>query len=410
MGKSVIHLGRIALGLAAEIASRVPSLEKRFLIGARLHGPFPKGPFLWMHGASMGECKMLLNLARALQNDVPHLPKILITSQKPEVVQHLRNTLARGAAAEPACGKPDGTEPACGKLEVALAPADVAWTLKKFLRRVQPVGLILGENELWPGYLSSVKRFTKKPAVALVSGRFQKAVPGMDFSGLGFAAMQTFADQARFLEAASRSFRGSIHEGGDWKLLDWARGEESNSKQAAVLTSFISVHIEELPFLRKLFSRLAVQNKTIVLTPRRLEEIPQFIAAFRRQNIPVVQWPATAPGHVSLVHTFGKVQEILSRSESAYVGGSFHKSLGIHDFWEPLQMGVPTFVGPYCRGHEGAVDVLVRDGALVRVPNSSSLSQTPANRACVVSSLSKEREKILNSYALLKKYVEELLK
>jgi len=410
MGKGVIHLGRIALGLVAEIACRIPPLDRRFRIGTRLHGPFPEGPFLWMHGASMGECKMLLNLAAALQKDVPNLPKILITMQKPEVVLHLQSSLTQDVAGQN-----------CGKLEVALAPADVPWTMKRFLRRVQPVGLILGENELWPGYLSGVKRFAKKPAVALVSGRFQKTVPGMDFSGLGFAAMQTSADLTRFQRFAARSFRGSFHEGGNWKLLKWARGAETTCGQPEIsgqpaasvnpdVTSFISLHVEELPFLEKIMRQLIAQNKTVVLAPRRLEEIPQFESAFRRQNVPVVQWPATAPGHISLVHAFGRVRQILSRSESAFVGGSFHKSLGIHDFWEPLQMGVPTFVGPFCRGAESAVQNLVGQGALVRVPADGSWPQIPADRACGVASLSQEREKILNSYRQLKKFVEELLK
>ncbi len=384
---------------------------------------------------------MLLNLATALQNDVPDLPKILITSQKPEVARHLRDSLAQGGAAEPArdkpdesrpaCDQPDGAELACGqpeiagancdKIEVALAPADVPWVLRRFLRRIKPVGLILGENELWPGYLSGMQRCTKSLSVALVSGRFRKAVPGMDFSGLGFATMQTSADQSRFLKFAAGSFRGIISVGGNWKLLPWARqnqpeisGEKSDPSRgelhAKELTSFISLHIEELPFLQQMISSLVARKKSLVIAPRRLEEVPRFMAAFRSRDLPVVQWPATAPGHISLVCTFGKVPEILSRSEAAYVGGSFHKSLGIHDFWEPLQRDVPTFVGPFCRGAESAVQVLIEQGGLVRLQNPNQLVGVPADKACVASALSQEREKILNSYTQLKKFVEELLK
>lgn len=371
---------------------------------------------------------MLLNLASALQDDIPNLPKILITSQKPEVVRFLRESLAQGTAAEPACGKPDVLRPACGKPdvlrpacgkpEVALAPADVPWTLEKFLRRTKPVGLILGENELWAGYLSAVQRYTKRPSVALVSGRFQKAIPGMDFSGLGFASMQTSADQSRFLKFSAKSFRAPISVGGNWKLLNWSRRadcarSESAGDSSQVKTdgfvSFISLHIEELPALQKILDSLVRQEKNIVLAPRRLEEIPRFASAFKARNFPVVQWPAIAPGAISIVHTFGKVREILSRSESAYIGGSFHKSLGVHDFWEPLQLNVPTFVGPFCRGAESAVQDLAEQGALVRLKTSSLLVEKLADRARIASALSQEREKILNSYALLKKFVEELL-
>ncbi|PWJ62758.1 MULTISPECIES: 3-deoxy-D-manno-octulosonic acid transferase [unclassified Fibrobacter] len=398
MGLNFINLGRIALGLVAEIASRVKPLEKKYCISRRLRCSWPKGPFLWMHGASMGECKMLLDLATALQEDVSDLPKILLTSQKVEVVRYLQKS-----------------QKSC---DVALAPADVPWVLRKFLRCVKPVGLILGENELWPGYLSAMERYTKSPSVALVSGRFRKAVPGMKFSGIGFAAVQTFDDQNRLLKAAMKSFRAPICKGGNWKLLNWARGDQTENVQdfneagsvRSAYTSFISLHVEELPFLRKTFSRLVKRNKTIVLVPRRLEETRRMERFFRGQGVPVVQWPAVAPGTISIVNSFGKVKEILSQSDFAFVGGSFHKSLGIHDFWEPLRMGVPTFVGPFCRGAESAVKDLVKNGGLVRLKNSNAWPQIPADRACVESLLAKEREKILNSYRQLKKFVEELLK
>lgn len=339
---------------------------------------------------------MLLGLAKSLQNDVPDLPKILITTQKVEVARYLREE-----------------QKSC---RVALAPADTPWTLRKFLRRTRPVGLILGENELWPGYLSSMQRFTKSPSVALVSGRFQKAIPGMDFSGIGYVAMQTLSDQSRFLKASEKTFRSPICVGGNWKLLSWARGAELPLNQTEAFrnqqkfTSFISLHIEELPFLRNVFEHLVADNKTVVLAPRRLEEVPQISEELRSQNISVIQWPAAAPGAVSIVNCFGKVKEILARSESAFVGGSFHKSQGIHDFWEPLQMGVSTFVGPYCRGAESTVDGLVKQGALVRLKSPRNWSQKPTDKACIVASLAKEREKILNSYGQLKKFVEELLK
>ena len=59
-----VNLLRKAAGVAARVASKVSPLESRFKIQNRLDGPWPEGPFLWMHGASLGECKMLLSLSR----------------------------------------------------------------------------------------------------------------------------------------------------------------------------------------------------------------------------------------------------------------------------------------------------------------------------------------------------------
>lgn len=399
----MVVLWRALLGLVAEIASRIPSLNKKFHIKERLWGPFPEGPFLWMHGASMGECKMLLGLTQALQEDFHNLPRVLLTTQKVEVVEYLQSVTKQDRS-----------------IAVALAPADVPWTLRNFLRKTQPVGLILGENELWPGYLSSVKRYRGKPAVALVSGRFRKVFPRMSFSGIGFATMQTSIDKDRFLNASRQSYLGDTYEGGDWKLLSWARGRKHQgdvtsdssavSNAAPTVVSFVSLHIEEMHFVERIIDSLISQGKSVVLIPRRLNEVPHFLAKLRSLKIQANLWPEASRGSVAIVNSFGQVHEILSRSESVFVGGSFHKKLAIHDFWEPLELAVPTFVGPYSRGHESAVNALVKNKALVRLSTPSDWPQAPADRTCVVNTLAEECKKILNSYALFRRFVEELLK
>ena len=168
---------REVAGIVAGATAKVPAIENRFHISERLDGDWPEGPFLWLHGASLGECRMLLSLAGFLQQDLPDCPKILITTQKPEVVQFLKNS-----------GK---------DIEAALAPADTPTSLAKFISKVKPIGLVLGENELWPGYLSAMGRLSLKPSVAIVSGRFHRALPFLDYSSVGFAAMQTGADSNR---------------------------------------------------------------------------------------------------------------------------------------------------------------------------------------------------------------------
>ena len=83
---NAIDFARFAIGTAAKAVAKVPAVNTRFHIGDRLNGPWPEGPFLWMHGASLGECRMLLNLAKFLQEDIAGLPRILITTQKVEVL------------------------------------------------------------------------------------------------------------------------------------------------------------------------------------------------------------------------------------------------------------------------------------------------------------------------------------
>ena len=159
MGLNVKNLGLLAVGTAvktvAKAVGKCPRLEREYHIEERLLGPWPSdGPYLWLHGASLGECRMLQGLAHALKEDLPNCPKILITTQKVEVASFLKDSCADVA-------------------EVAIAPADIPSALHSFVSSVQPLGLILAENELWPGYLSTMSKLSTRRNVALVSGRYR---------------------------------------------------------------------------------------------------------------------------------------------------------------------------------------------------------------------------------------------
>ena len=112
---NAIDFARFAIGTAAKAVAKVPAVNTRFHIGDRLNGPWPEGPFLWMHGASLGECRMLLNLAKFLQEDIEGLPRILITTQKVEVLKFLQESGSH--------------------VESAIAPADTMTSCAPALRR-----------------------------------------------------------------------------------------------------------------------------------------------------------------------------------------------------------------------------------------------------------------------------------
>ena len=399
---NALDIARTAIGTAAKAVAKVPIADKHFRLNERLEGPWPTGPFLWLHGASLGECKMLLNLARALQADIPDCPKILVTTQKAEVLDFLR-----GASK-------------AGEIEVSIAPADTPVAMKKFAKSVKPIALVLGENELWPGYLSTMKRLCLKPSVAIVSGRFHAAIPGIDFSPVGFAGMQTGADLSRFMNVASRANIGNPIIGGDWKLLPWARGNKpavsgnaTNDAQAlekSVDTFFVSMHFSEWAALYRMADTAIAGGEAVVLAPRRLEEVPAFRKALSEKKIPTVEWPQVQKGAVSIVDKFGLTKDIFAISKAAVIGGSFNRTLGVHDFWEPLQAGVATYVGPYSAGQAENVAALVREGVIsqLRTPEEFSRKVVPDPKN-VEKFLSREKEKIEDSYRQFVDFVLGLL-
>ena len=395
MGLNVKSLGRIAVGVAvktaAKAASKWPGLDRKYHIEERLSGPWPDGPYLWLHGASLGECRMLQVLACALKEDLADCPKILITSQKVEVVSFLKDSCA-------------------GVADVAIAPADVPSSLHSFVSSVQPLGLVLAENELWPGYLSIMSKLSTRRNVALVSGRYRKSFPLLDFSGMGYACMQTASDLGRFTYASKGFVPCTM--GGDWKLLNWARdgGLVCVPEKPSIDVVFVSFHQEEAEAFVSMAKDSVDKGESVVLMPRRLSELNQFRKVLQEAELPVVDYPTVERGAVSLVSRFGLSREIFLKSRSAVMGGSFDRRLGVHDFWEPLQMGVSTCVGPYAKGHDDVVSRLVAAHVLAQIhtPSDYLRRRTPAVDT-VRTFLMGEKRKVLNSYKLLLNFIKGLL-
>ena len=387
-----LDIARMAVGSVAKAAAKIPAVESRFHINDRLNGPWPKGPFLWLHGASLGECRMLLNLAKFLQEDIENCPKILLTTQKNEVLKFLKESGAN--------------------IEACIAPADTPNAMKNFLAELKPVGLILGENELWPGYLSGMKQFTQKPSVAIVSGRYRTSIPGVDFSSVGYASMQTGGDLSRFLNVASRASIAQMMIGGDWKILPWVRsGKDVKAPENPTIdTVFVSMHMAEWASLCRMIVSSIKRQESVVLIPRRLTEVDAFRKALREQELTVVEWPLVQKGAISLVTKFGLTKEVFAKSRTAIIGGSFSRGLGVHDFWEPLQMGVATCIGPYAAGQKEKAAALVNAGVMAQLQSTAGFSMRNIPDPRLVSTfLTNERTKIADSYEQLLVFLKNLL-
>lgn len=386
-------IGRFLFAFAS-ILSAIPVLEKRYCIKQRLRGPWPQGPYLWLHGASMGECKMLLELVRLMQNDLPHCPPILITTQKTEVIPVIRKMIADASLIH---------------VKIELAPADTPASMRTFISQVKPTKLILAENELWPGYLSAMKNFKGTGSAAIVSGRYYGSIPGVDFSVIKTAFMQSDGDLERIQHSAKNTIR-EIHIGGNWKMLPWAMSGSMPAPRESqdIDKSFISIHFPEWKQIQPLIIDSCQKNETVVLFPRRLEETEAFRTAITSLKIPAVEWPHVQAGAVTLVKQFGQTRAALQRTRHAIIGGSFCKKPGVHDFWESLLMGVPTSIGPFACGQQDTARRLVQQGILrqIRIPSddpSSNLSEIPH----MLEFLIQERKTLLDSYQQFLNFIKD---
>ncbi|NLO24021.1 MAG: 3-deoxy-D-manno-octulosonic acid transferase [Fibrobacter sp.] len=388
----LLDFARSVAGTVTKAASKIPALEERFSLENRLVGPWPQGPFLWLHGASLGECKMLLSLAIQLQKDLDSCPSLLLTTQKVEVLEYLKTQNQN--------------------ISYSIAPADTPQTMLAFLKKVKPIGLVLAENELWPGYLSSVRKIALKPSIAIISGRYQRSFSKADFSAIGFVSMQSGSDLSKIAEDLPPEVASNAIVGGNWKLLSWALSdtEIQEPQDPSVDTTFLSMHFSEWNSLYQMILSSIKRQEAVVLVPRRLTEIESFRNELIDQEILVLEWPLVQKGAVSLVTQYGRSAEVLQKSKTAVVGGSFNRLLGVHDFWEPLQYGVPTCIGPYARGQKNTVKSLVHAGVLAQIRSTADYSKRDiASIELIQSFLSHERTKIKNSYQSFLSFLKNLI-
>ncbi|HEM47164.1 MAG TPA: 3-deoxy-D-manno-octulosonic acid transferase, partial [Alphaproteobacteria bacterium] len=111
-------------------------------------GILPRQPAgsIWLHGASVGESRLVGRMASALA----------ARGHRPFAT--LQTVAGRGVLRD--------AQPA---LPCALAPLDHPWCVDRALARVRPAGLVLIETELWPVWIAACAR-TGVP-VGVVSGR-----------------------------------------------------------------------------------------------------------------------------------------------------------------------------------------------------------------------------------------------
>ena len=355
--------------LGASLGAHVPALDRRYGLKARMQGPWECEGRVWLHGASLGECRVLLQVAARLP-----LHDILLTTQKTEVLAFLRHF-------------------APAHVSVALAPADHPHALRCMFAQGKPRALVLCENELWPTWLRAC-RSAGVPA-AIASGRMTaqgaqrweawgKRELTRAMEGVYALWLQGQDDADRMARFSSRPAR----LGGDWKWLaveaeapGLRPGTAQEWEGRPVDLALLSVHREEWPRLEEGLVKLLEFGACVALVPRKPEDAAFFAYKLTKVDCRTVKWPTLQRGAVSIVDAFGVVLQLLGKSRLALMGGSF-AAMGTHDFREPLVAGVPVMVGPRGGHCEAELDGLVRAGVLRRLGDLSELCIGRDGRDC----------------------------
>ncbi len=329
----------------------------------------PAGPLVWMHGASVGECRLLLDMFARLKAQAPHVSG-LITSQTLTAADMIA-----------AAGLAD--------LKHQMAPIDAPGPVNRFLDHWRPDAAVFAEGEIWPNLLLGLKA-RRIPAI-LANARLterslqswqrrrdaaRKIFSAFDFIGAADTATQT---------GLSRILDREITAVGNLKLLGKVEPADpvvASNWLAALgrrpVCVAASTHPGEDIIALEAFAtvRQNVPAALLIIAPRHparggsirdLALTRGFAAQLRSQDrdapLPMVE--------VLVADTLGELPLWYAIGPAVFLGGASVSDVGGHNPVEPLTLGRPVMSGPHGFNFREIFDALQQRG-LVTIGESSA--------------------------------------
>lgn len=327
-------------------------------------------PAVWIHGASVGEARVVGLLGRRL----------------------LEQGLALRASATSVAGRSRLRDELPG-VPCSLAPLDHPWCVDRALRDAAPAALVLVETELWPCWIAAAAR--AGVPVGLVSGRLSRRafaryralrpLVAPTLARLAAVGARTPDDAARFRALGAPAQR--VRVTGDLKLDLPTEAPPLPGDLVPVLKDAGpclvagSTHPGEEEAVGRAVALLRARGVPVraVVAPRRVERCGAAEAALRRAGCRVRRRSrpgaaALAPGEVLVVDRLGELPALYRAASVAFVGGSL-APVGGHSLAEPLVAGAPVLHGPHVEDVGTVAEELAAVGAARSVGDASSLAE-----------------------------------
>ena len=327
------------------------------------------GPWIWVHGASVGETAMAVALAEALGARVPGT-RLVVSS-----------TTATGRA----------VSAASGSVESRYFPIDFGPLVTRLVKSNPPRLFVAVETEIWPATLAvlgaagvpaafanarlsdrSLARYRRLRRwlapllgkVALVCARDEESARRWRELGARTEAVVVCGDLKFDLAPAAK-------EGAARLGLDTGVGSE------VVLAA--STHAGEEEVVLEAFADLlaARPGLRLLLAPRHPERAAAVLALARSAGRRAAAWSEGSGSDVEVIvlDRMGLLGEAYSASAAAFVGGSLVEGPGGHNLLEPVMAGCPVAAGPRLGNVPEQAEVLRSCAALRVVSDAGELSK-----------------------------------
>ena len=338
----------------------------------------PAGKLVWLHGASIGECKLLLAVVKALQAHRPDLG-FLLTSQTASAAKIIADQL------------PDNTQH-------QMAPLDTPAISRRFISHWRPDLFVLAESEIWPNLLGATQ--LNGTATALINARmtesslarWQKYTRSAQkiFSQFDLINVVDKDTAALISTAAGRQVATTCNlkigaAAPSMAPACTANTHSLSQKDEGKLLLGASTHAGEEALLIDAFKTLPPDTR-LILAPRHAERVQEISTLLDTEDIPHAI--RSKGGNMSdsirvlIADTFGEMDLWYSRADIVYLGGGQHQEIGGHNPIEPLSYGKPVLSGSHTKNFADIFAEL-RDLGMIHTVSTSAEIASAFNTATV---------------------------
>lgn len=343
-------------------------LEERFGRSAETR---PPGTLVWLHGASVGESGVALQLAETMGARDPSLSFLITTGTL--------TSAQRVARRQPP------------RTRHAFAPIDLVGAVRRFIAHWKPDLGVFVESEIWPNLIleaqaagvplalvnarmspRSLGRWSRWPAAARrLNGAFTIAL----------AADKRTAQALGALRGESRSPIGNLKLAADSPRVDIAARSALEAEIGArPVWVAASTHAgeDELVLAAHTKLRKHFNDALLIIAPRhpeRGEEIAQLAGGAPRRG----NGDAIAGAPVYVADTMGELGLFYAAAPAAFVAGSLLAHLKGHNPAEAAKVGSAIITGPYVESFQDVFDALFAADGATRVTNAEELATAVGN-------------------------------
>lgn len=323
---------------------------------------------IWFHCASLGEYEQGLPIFKHLRKENPN-HKIVLTFFSPSGYEIRKNTEVADA--------------------VVYLPIDTKTNAERFLKLVNPELTIFVKYDIWPNYLSQLKK--RGLRAILISAAFRKDQSYFQFYGRMMRDALTAFEHIFVQNENSKTLLNSIHftnatvvgdtrydRVSDQLLQDNRLPFIEHFKDGKLCIVVGSSWPEDEALFIEYINSSASENVKFIIAPHNIKsnQINQFVNQLKRKVVLFSEKEGKdlSQFDVLVVDTIGILTKIYSYADIAYVGGAMGQT-GLHNILEPAVFGVPVIIGKNYKKFPEAFQ-MIANGGVTSIENSQELQKT----------------------------------